>query len=708
MAKRNERTRYVPAFAGVDSEGITTQRGHRAVLLSVGRQSYVARDKSHGLHWKEVFSFLYQCYEADPKPVYIGFYLSYDFNCWLHTLPEKQARQLLTIEGITKRKIPDHKGGNKSRNQFYPVRCEDWEFDMLGFKQLKIRPRTCRCYEQERSCYETVEGKRRLREGHPKPKSWMYISDGGPFFQMPFLGLLAKWDSIRTEDEYQAIKEGKDKRATARLNKKMVEYNVLENVLLAKAMRELAEALKEDPIGISPNKTAWYGPGSLANIWLRGHGAIHKSEIAGLPYAGFFDLCRKSYYGGWFEIFSHGYIRKTSHNYDINSAYPATIARLPHICESCGFQRRKGRCESDGEYVLLLATVRSCGTRIGGVPFRDSDGSILRPSVSKGWYWKREIDAGIRAGIIDPERTVYHEWAEFTPCSDDKPFAVVADLYKKRQQIKAQDPNHPMAMAIKLLINSLYGKFAQSVGAGTFNNWFYASYITSQCRTQILDAIAAHPRKADAVLMVATDGICFDSPCDALRISPNLGDWEHTEYDKLVLFKPGVYWHTDGKRNLEVKSRGVSKKEFSECLEDVELTFKTLVTYGEVPKKWPIVEIPVEFRMKSCKQALNEGHWERAATLAPKELRLKQDSNPWKKRSRVYFNATHDRIDSLMHHRTLANCQTTYYKDAPVPEVPDYGVVPGYGSVQQAAGEMILALHDKGDIPPDNEEVMWE
>src|SRR6185312_6510244 len=41
------------------------------------------------------------------------------------------------------------------------------------------------------------------------------------------------------------------------------------------------------------------------------------------------DAARSSYYGGWFEIFAHGHIPEVTWEYDINSAYPAIISRLP-------------------------------------------------------------------------------------------------------------------------------------------------------------------------------------------------------------------------------------------------------------------------------------------------------------------------------------------------------------------------------------------
>src|SRR5580692_6773880 len=109
-----------------------------------------------------------------------------------------------------------------------------------------------------------------------------------------------------------------------------------------------------------------------------------------------------------------------SYNYDINNAYPYAATKLPHICGDSQYRRGTGRYEGNGGYVLMYCTVFADGDRIGPVPYRDKAGSILRPSVSKGWYWRSEIQASQRAGLV--KKVMEHEWAEFIPCSHPDPF----------------------------------------------------------------------------------------------------------------------------------------------------------------------------------------------------------------------------------------------------------------------------------------------
>lgn len=713
--KQAFRAAAIPEFIGVDSEGIGRGKNHRAVLLGVGKEQYVARDLSKGLQWQEVFRFLYDQFEQHPKAAFVGFYLKYDFTEWLKSLPQQTAWLLISSRGRALRRM---KGEHLFRRQYHPARTDDWEIDLLGFKRLSIRPRVCRCAENKMKC-----------EHEQMP--WMHICDAGPFFQDSFLNTInpEKWkEPVCTPEEYTKVETGKNKRATGRLNAEMKFYNQLENEILARVMGRLAKGFID--IGVRLGKDQWYGPGAAAQKWLSQNGALkHDEAIKHIP-EWFLDICRMSYYGGWFEIFSHGLIEGSSWNYDINSAYPHAARKLPHICGECQFRRGHGHHKGSASNVLLLATVFAANTRIGPVPYRDKDGSILRPDVCKGWYWASELEASQRAGLV--KKYITHEWAEFIPCSHPKPFTELQSLYDQRKNVFGKDT--AQGMAVKLLINSIYGKFAQSVGSAPYNNWLYASYITAHCRTQILDAIATHPGKSDSVLMVATDGIAFDSPHPNIPISKELGEWDNTEYIDLCLFKPGVYWHREGKEALlKIKSRGVPKKEFAEGVDDMEKIFRMMhdlkthpgaewfkenvyqefneerLTYTLIGSRgWPHFLVPVNFRMKSCQQALNEGDWNRAGVVQETAWIL-QDSDPQNKRRSPTYNRQKRRIDTFIHHLPAAQRETTYYGNAVYPPHANIGVgIDGDAiDVLLEAGAALREKPANYDLPIDENEYDW-
>lgn len=750
---RTSRAARIPEFVCIDGEGEPKTKGHPYVLLSAydkhGQGDYITNRR--GITWEDAFEFLYGLYKKNPRASFVGFYLGYDFNHILSIksgFPQEAAWSLLTKKGKAARLIKD---GTKRRNNFRSVKVGRWEIDALGLKRIQIRPRPegCICYELAQKCTH-------------KQLPWMYICDAGPFYQMTFLRVIDKerWKPGQwpvTQEEFDTIKRGKDDREGAFLSPAMIAYNKLENIVLARVMEILAKGFHD--IKISLAKDQWYGPGAVAQKWLRQHNAPKQTELRqkhddkpALMPKSFWDQCRQSYFGGWFEIFSHGLILGKTYNYDIHNAYPYATSRLPHICDECHYHRGQGSYKGRGDYVLLYATVYGASNRIGPVPHRNKQGSILRPSVSKGWYWRAEIDAARRAGLV--KRVITHEWSEFVPCSHPGPFKEVEDLYYKRLEVGSKTAQ---GMAIKLNNTSLYGKFAQSIGSAPYNDWFYASYITAFCRIQILDAIATHPGRADSVLMVATDGILFDSPHPSLPLTDKLGDWEEDTYVDVCLFKPGVYWHRDGKERLaKVKSRGVPKEEFQKAIAKVEPKFQRFLDEEKVPEwnireayyneweqstdddltagyklwvetdGWPRFTVDINFRMKTALQALNENNWESSAQVL-NSFTLSQDSNPYIKRNTdryrdktslliwaTTFNKEKKRIDTTIHTLDKAEIQTYYHGEVKRPKPMMLGFGFDDGNAQGPLLEAAALLRDRpanydlplGEAPEGFEE--WE
>jgi DNA polymerase type B, organellar and viral len=735
--RRDNRAEKIPEFICIDGEGEGNGPAHKYVLLSSydkhGQGEYTTNPR--GLSWQETFEFLYKQFERNPKASFVGFYLGYDFNRTLANLPEKAAYSLLTKEGKASRLIKDSQA---RRNKYRSVKVDRWEVDTLGLKRLQIRPRpqNCTCYEDSHKC-DHVQ------------LPWMYICDSGPFYQMAFLKVIESdnWRSDPdgwpvTQEEFDTILRGKNDRNSARLGPEMIAYNRLENIVHSRVMERLAKGFQS--FGIMLAKDQWYGPGAVASRWLAKHDAPKRTQLRQkhdgqkpLMPKWFWENCHHSYYGGWFEIFSHGLILGESWNYDIHNAYPYAITKLPHICRECQYKQGTGSYRSNGIYVLLYATVYGNNTRIGPVPYRNKAGSILRPSVSKGWYWLGEIDAAKRAGIV--KRVVTHEWNEFIPCNHPAPFVEVEELYYKRLKVGSHGAQ---GMAIKNNNNSIYGKFAQSIGAAPYNNWFYASYITAHCRMQILDSIATHPGGVESVLMVATDGICFDSPHTTLPLTEKLGDWEEEIYTDLCLFKPGVYWHREGKERLaKVKSRGVPKEEFQKAISKVEPKFQRFIDEKKIPgwnaqwaadhiwgkgenafdiwietDGWPRFTIEVNFRMKTCLQALHEHNWNTAG-LVMEKVPLGQDSNPHIKRNihsqtGVSFNTIKNRIDSTIHTLEIDDRQTYYHGEVKKPQTQDLGFgldgETAFSPILEAA-TILRGVNVNYDFPindPDNE-IEW-
>jgi hypothetical protein len=226
----------------------------------------------------------------------------------------------------------------------------------------------------------------------------------------------------------------------------------------------------------------------------------------------------------------------------------------------------------------------------------------------------------------------------------------VANLYQMRLDV---GKNTPIGKACRLVYNSEYGKFAQSIGSPLFGNPVYASLITAGCRTQILNAIATHPIGKAAVAMVATDAVYFLTPHPGLTIGRELGEWECQERTNLTLFKPGVYWDDSTRAMIEegrspsFKSRGVNARDLAKKIGVIDAKFQSWngspppigewndFTEAEIAVRgWPRVKFTPSFQMVTALQALMQNDWSKAGTRFSKPV--VQSSNPIRKRCRVY------------------------------------------------------------------------
>jgi hypothetical protein len=627
-------------FHAIDSEGSGKGDSHRLVLVRCGN-AYIANPE--GISWDEVFSFLYSRFEPGPRNAYVGFYLGYDFTQWLKSLPRERAWRLLSVEGKSSR-LRKFRKGPTGRQFYWPVECGDWEFDILGTKRLKIRPR-----------------------GSKKP--WMHVCDTGGFFQSSFLTAInpEKWpEPILTDAEFTAIKRGKERRSDAFLDDDMIYYNELECDVLERLMSSLETGLAG--MGIRLNPAQWFGSGQIAQAWLASQNALSTADLSHLiresasdDMAMFVQAAKESYFGGWFEIMAHGIIPGRTYSYDINSAYPNVIAKLP--CLQHGrYHGGSGKPGVNPDSLCLVyarAFTKSqtgqddsdnLGTfPIGAMLHRDRTGRIARPFATEGWYWKDELDAAIQAKVVN--RVEYIRWQAYDPCECPPPLREISDLYIQRFKV---GKNTPTGKAYKIGYNSVYGKFAQSVGDPKYGNPVYASRITSGCRTQILNAIATHPGGAQNVLMVATDGVYFLDPHPGLRISGDLGDWERESHDNLCLYKPGVYWNDSDRAVIiagkapQFKARGIRARDFAEHIGDIDQHFQEWPTGSRDMTRrpqwmkngsgWPHIKVTSSFSMTSMTQAIQPGwDWDNAGRVR-EDIVIEQSAWHGSKRDGLWYD----------------------------------------------------------------------
>ena len=269
------------------------------------------------------------------------------------------------------------------------------------------------------------------------------------------------------------------------------------------------------------------------------------------------------YFGGRMETFQRGYFA-TPTIYDLNSAYPAAIAKLPDprtlflrrgrtFNENCTFGLYDISANITERFIAPMA-LRSKGD--GGDESLIYPTGTMRARVDK-WTMQAlmEIDA--------VERLHYAE--EWFAESDDLWFPEIAELYEER---KARPD---IALAIKLVLNSLYGKLAERrhlkrvldrrpsadslFFAGKFyrplractphTNFLAAAHVTGYVRKQLYDAIRSiDPEK---VIYANTDSIITTEAIAGLDEGTGLGQWKvEARPDGLIVIGTGVYaYHTD-------------------------------------------------------------------------------------------------------------------------------------------------------------------
>lgn len=638
-----ERKEALSRFIGVDGEGTGRWRDHRYVLLGVGNAQ---TEDSNGLSFSQIAEFLWTQFLANPTATFCGFFLGYDFTQWVKTLPEERARMLLTSQGIARRI-------KRTGHGAFPVRYHGWEFDMLGTRRFKLRA-----------------------EGDPR---WMYICDAGPYFQTSFLSVInpVKWnDPVVSDEEFAIVSAGKAKRDSAVLDDEMRYYNRLENEILARVMTQLEKGFRN--AGVKLKRSQWFGPGQAAQKWLDNNHAPDKTTLNTPREVE--DAARRAYYGGWFEIMAHGHVPGITYEYDINSAYPHVASRLPCFVHGTWKHYRANKWEKipRDTYTLVHARIHGDNERIGAMLHRCPDSSIRRPYRTAGWFWVHELDAAVRAGLVS--EIDISEAYEYEACDCPSPLRGLRGLYDARLLVGKDTPE---GKAYKLLYNSMYGKFAQSVGNPRYNSYLYAGLITAGCRTMILDAIATHPNGAHDVCMVATDAVYFRSRHPGLDISGRIGEWSAAERSNLTLFKPGVYWDDSTRARIAdgsdpaFKSRGISARDFASSIREIDAAFsawgdhfpETRDPGGSREGWYPRVTYPVSFSMVSCLQALQRRKWFLAGSVG--ETTVQQDSDPVTKRHSgtyeqgVYWSRPYD---------GWWEEESTPYRQDEQPDPEEYGI----------------------------------
>jgi hypothetical protein len=313
------------------------------------------------------------------------------------------------------------------------------------------------------------------------------------------------------------------------------------------------------------------------------------------------EWAHRSYHGGLFWTLQRGYFRQPVYAFDINSAYPSVMASLPHwgngefkwVDSPSEDPTVYGwySCEFDCPWIPMFedAIVKYDVTYPGKDLCKKAKLSYTVQVNTKRkiyptgrrWHWYELTDKATGEVISKEKRwgqvitKVEYEWmrAHNFPCkfitglewhkTQDKyesPFTWIPKLFKKRQEIKATDTTGMLQYALKIVLNGIYGKTAQSKkGMGKLTNFFYASYITAVTRLAVAEVAL---KNLSAVVEIATDSVTLTKDISAeIPISKELGEWGLDSYQEGIFIGSGMRqeWRSLGGESVTY-ARGLTDK----------------------------------------------------------------------------------------------------------------------------------------------------
>lgn len=535
-------------FIAWDGEGWTDNDGRQYYMLlacSKGRSAAAVR-----LHSRECLNLILDVARDYPEAIHVGFGFGYDVAHILRDMPPEK-RKRLKEEGKVHWHVDDDEYGNRNHyvleyipNKWFTVTGWDWRIR----KNVKVR-----------------------------------IWDVMTFFQTSFMGALRS----RKIDVPEVIASGKASRADFRFEdlEEVAEYCGMELELLVKLCDQLRSEFQEAAIPVKK----WHGPGAVANvIFQRNRIRQHMLE----PTRNIELASQRAYFGGRFEQFKAGHHEGKVYVYDINSAYPYHISRLPSLAGARWVYTENYDPEAIGVWNVGYSSPTGAADPIPHpLPWRGKSGAVGFPAQNEEvWVWHPEAKhaSWVNFGFV---------LADYN--RDARPFHFVPNMFATRKRWKAEGKGGERAL--KLGMNSLYGKMAQRVG-GSENNggrppWHqleWAGIVTSSVRAQIYEAIMKAP---EAIVAVETDSVASLVPLD-LELGDELGQWEFTEYDWMTYVQSGIYFASD-QETAKAKTRGINVSE---------LNHAQVLHYMDDPRE-PLLVRTRQFHGLTSPHTWNYGNW---------------------------------------------------------------------------------------------------
>lgn len=400
------------------------------------------------------------------------------------------------------------------------------------------------------------------------------------FFQGKFVTAIDNWN-VGTEEDRAFIKLMKERRDEFDKEppERVKQYCLRECRYIGEIGHKLVDA---HDMGEIPLKS-FHGAGSSGAAMLDAMKV--REKLAPVPEE-MKEAVATAFGGGRFENSVIGSFREPLNNWDISSAYVYQLYMLPCL-KHASWKHTKSRKDLEKAQAQNGALVRYTLGKMpkfcrnlagkeqspeawGPFPFRLEDGCISYPIESGGgWVWLDEYLIGEK---LFPHVQFREAWVYESNCAC-RPFEKIPEYYLLRLKVGKEG----RGIAIKLAMNSCYGKLAQSLGAALFNNWIWAGMVTSGTRAQLLTMLGMHDDFWN-MLMLATDGVVTrehltppvplptktDMPYmkKGKLVSTPLGGWEHKDAPRgMFIARPGIYFPLEPTQEEidAIRARGVGR-----------------------------------------------------------------------------------------------------------------------------------------------------
>lgn len=664
--QQHKRTMYV----AIDTEGDDDMsmpeetRSHKTLTLTYNRQDNSGEtflkgqgqfiDIFEGLKW-----LIQKCsgtYKSATGQVYtqipIGFHLTYDsamvfHNFFLHPEDLMIVRKANGQSNKLDKRTPLCNTVHKPDDDHCPKLHRENILDLRAVV-MSGEDDLCVLHKPSGIAFTFAEGRRLYLEYRPRGETWggegaavLDIHDVGRAFTGKLEDVLDDWQPPLSTDQREIIRWGKALRKDGLFHEdinQVARYSETECYALTQVCNKLVAAIKS-ALKMPFDETKLYGSGSIAQQTLKHFGVATRedSHVDPEPFQGelFENWGRLGYFGGLIEAPVVGKVPGHADEVDINSAYPSYLVDLPCMANGHGHTARHKRFtrktvipdEATIGYVLCRWSVITEST--GPFVVRTKGNSVFAPLNQNEYVVVTLVE--YRAAVkqfgndgIFVKSAIW--WVQECKCPN--PLAPLGDAYAKRLEIKNEmeqigksDPKYPLLnaqqMAIKLVINSVYGKLAQQRPTiGTYTNMHYAAYVTGATRAQLREETWLREAQGGTALYQHTDGLTTigGNPVDG---GSALGAWGLETKKNIVnciLVQAGLMVGGD-----KVATRGVNKGAFVIAVEQ----WAEEVDFTTHPSTWPVITVTGQ-SMMTVNQAIIQNKVHKAGTFSPviKEVRV--------------------------------------------------------------------------------------